>query len=115
MVPYYKDVTGINWQAALARVEGKESILFVMLQLFKKNYSDFADQLRINYRDDDWPSAKRAAHTLIGVAGSLSADELHEKAVELQATILLRENYEDQVDEIAAEIKRIVVCIPDEG
>lgn len=113
--PYYQGIAAIDWKGALARVEGKESILLVMLQLFKKNYSDFADLLRINHREGDWVAAKRAAHTLIGVAGSLSAEALHAGAVKLQTTILLNENYEDQIAEIAAEIERIIVCIPDEA
>lgn len=114
-IPYYQGIAAIDWEGALARVEGKESILLVMLQLFKKNYSDFADLLRINHREGDWVAAKRAAHTLIGVAGSLSAITLHAGAVKLQSTILLNENYEDQIAEIAAEIERIIVCIPDEA
>lgn len=113
--PYYQGISAIDWVGALARVEGKESILLVMLQLFKKNYSDFADLLWIHHRDGDWVAAKRAAHTLIGVAGSLSAEALHAGAVKLQATILLNENYEDQIAEIAAEIESIIVCIPDEA
>ena len=110
-----KSISGIDWESALTRVEGKESILLVMLQLFRKNYSDFADQLWVHHREGDWVTANRAAHTLIGVAGSLSADALHAGAVKLQSTILLKENYEDQLVEIAAEIQRIIVCIPDEA
>ncbi len=113
--PYYQGIAAIDWEGALARVEGKESILLVMLQLFKKNYSDFADLLWVHHREGDWVAAKRAAHTLIGVAGSLSAEALHAGAVKLQATILLNENYEDQIAEIASEIESIIVCIPDEA
>ncbi|OAS18443.1 response regulator [Paenibacillus oryzisoli] len=113
-LPYYQGIAAIDWKGALARVEGKESILLVMLQLFKKNYSDFAAQLWVHHREGDWVAAKRAAHTLIGVAGSLSADALHAGAVKLQSTIVQNENYESQIAEIAAEIERIIVCIPDE-
>ncbi|WP_141692521.1 response regulator [Paenibacillus pectinilyticus] len=113
-IPYYKKITSMDWESALARVEGKESILFVMLQLFKKNYSDFAEQLLINYRDGDWVAAKRAAHTLIGVAGSLSADSLYTAAVKLETAILLKENYTVLLEVIAADIERIIGYIPDE-
>ncbi|MDR6554903.1 response regulator [Paenibacillus qinlingensis] len=113
--PYYQGIAAIDWEGALARVEGKESILLVMLQLFKKNYSDFADQLREYQREEDWVAAKRAAHTLIGVAGSLSADALHAEAVKLQSAIVVKANYVEQLAEIEAEIKRIIVCIPDEA
>lgn len=114
-LPYYQSIAAIDWKGALGRVEGKESILLVMLQLFKKNYSDFAAQLWVHYREGDWVAAKRAAHTLIGVAGSLSAEALHAGAVKLQSTIVQNENYENQIAEIAAEIERIIVCIPDEA
>lgn len=113
--PYYKHIGAIDWESALARVEGKEGILLVMLQLFKKNYTDFAGQFAAYRRDEDWVSAKRAAHSLTGVAGSLSADHLYTLAVNLETAMLLKEDYDKLLAEVAAVIESIVVCIPEEG
>jgi two-component system sensor histidine kinase/response regulator len=114
VAPFYQHIGAIDWESALARVEGKEGILLVMLKLFKKNYTDFADQFTAYRRDEDWVSAKRAAHSLIGVAGSLSADKLYTLAVNLETAILLKEDYEELLAKAAAEIESIIVGIPED-
>ncbi|NRF94138.1 response regulator [Paenibacillus frigoriresistens] len=111
---FYKQIEAIDWQAALARLEGKESILIVMLQLFKKNYTTFVEQLMLSILEEDWKAAKRAIHTLIGVAGSISANRLHEAASYLELAIMQKDEFHDQLIEVAEEIKRITAFIPDE-
>lgn len=114
-IHFYKHIEAIDWQAALARLEGKESILIVMLQLFKKNYTIFVEQLTLSILDEDWKSVKRAIHTLIGVAGSISANRLHEAASYLELAVLQKDDLHDQLIEVAAEIERIITFIPNEA
>ncbi|MDR6881507.1 response regulator [Bacillus sp. 3255] len=111
---FYMDIEAIDWRAALARVEGKASILTVMLHLFKKNYSGFAEQLIAHLREGDTVSAKRAVHTLLGVAGSLSADGLREATARLELAIAESTDLHVPLAAVAAEIERIIAGIPDE-
>ncbi|RTE09588.1 response regulator [Paenibacillus whitsoniae] len=111
---YYKGIAAIDWREALARVEGKVSILTTMLGMFKKNYADFAEQLLIQHHRGDEAAVKRAVHTLIGVAGSISAGRLREAALALEQQILQGENLLEGLAQVADEIVRITVHIPDE-
>lgn len=114
-IDFYKHIEAIDWQAALDRLEGKESILIVMLQLFKKNYTTFVEQLTLSILEEDWKAVKRAIHTLIGIAGSISANRLHEAASYLELAILQRIDFHDQLIEVAEEIERITTFIPNEA
>ncbi|UKS27577.1 response regulator [Paenibacillus sp. HWE-109] len=104
---FYKRIEAIDWRTALARLEGKEAILMVMLQLFKRNYTTFAEQVTDSMRNQDWAAAKRAVHTLIGVAGSLSANDLHEAACRLETAILLRDDFFVPLRDVTVQIERI--------
>ncbi|MDF2651708.1 MAG: multi-sensor hybrid histidine kinase, partial [Paenibacillus sp.] len=114
-IHFYRHIEAIDWQTALARLEGKESILIVMLQLFKKNYTTFVEQLTLSILDEDWKAVKRAIHTLIGVAGSISANRLHEAASYLELAVLQKDDFHDQLIEVAEEIERIITFIPNEA
>lgn len=112
---FYMRIEAMDWQAALARIEGKVSILTVMLHLFKKNYSSFAEQFTANWNNGDMVSAQRAVHTLLGVAGSLSANDLREAAVKLELAITENADISLPLAAVNAEIKRMTAAIPDEG
>ena len=64
------------YEEALTRLNGKERILQHMLQLFDQEYADFGMRLGVALQAGDYQLAHRLAHTLKGVAGSLSARRL---------------------------------------
>ncbi|MEC0232111.1 response regulator [Paenibacillus alba] len=112
---FYTSIEAIDWKAALARLEGKEFILIVMLQMFKRNYAGFADQLNESIRKEDWSAANRAIHTLIGVAGSLSANDLYAAVCALEASLLQQGDIAGYLREVTEEIERISAFIPEEA
>ncbi|MFS0724509.1 response regulator [Paenibacillus sp. 1P07SE] len=64
------------YEEALARLNGKETILQHMLQLFDREYADYGVRLGVALQAGDDQLAYRLVHTLKGVAGSLSARRL---------------------------------------
>lgn len=65
---------GIDYDSALRRMMGKESLYYRFLKKFADdpNYRDFQDGLR----EKDPEKAFRAAHTLKGLGANLGMDEL---------------------------------------
>ena len=78
---------GFCYEEALARLNGKESILQHMLQLFDREYADYGVRLGVALQAGDYPLAHRLAHTLKGVAGSLAARRLMSISAELEAQL----------------------------
>ncbi|QHW31601.1 response regulator [Paenibacillus rhizovicinus] len=79
-----RGIEGLRLQEALQRVNGKRDILTHMLKLFLKDYRTFEERLYETVDAGDYATARRMAHTLKGVAGNLSADELSASAHRLE-------------------------------
>ncbi len=77
----------IDWEDALDRVNGKESILRHMLRSFGKEYDGFAEVLRGKLEVGDRAEAAKLLHTLKGVAGNLSARAVFAAAESLESAI----------------------------
>ncbi|MBB6693088.1 response regulator [Cohnella xylanilytica] len=77
----------IDWEDALDRVNGKESILRHMLRTFGQEYDGFADVLRGKLEGGEGDAAAKLLHTLKGVAGNLSARAVFAAAESLEAAI----------------------------
>lgn len=82
-------VAGMDMESALARVNGKLSILQHMMEQFMLDYDSFADQLRMMVKQSELTIVKRMAHTIKGAAGYLSANELLDAVYELERTLKL--------------------------
>ncbi|UVI30836.1 response regulator [Paenibacillus spongiae] len=80
-------IPGLNEEAALERVNGKREILGHMLKLFVRDYVQFNTRMEEALRSGDYALARRMAHTLKGVAGNLSAEELAAAADQLEALL----------------------------
>lgn len=74
----------IDWDDALARVNGKEAILRHMLRSFTMEYNGFMDELRAKLAAGQRSDAGKLLHTLKGVAGNLSALPLFAAAEALE-------------------------------
>ncbi|WP_200844881.1 Hpt domain-containing protein, partial [Novosphingobium sp. 18052] len=71
-------------QAALLRVNGKASLLHKLIVTFAATYAGAPDQLRAQIASGLLPDARRLAHSLKGVAGSLELPALQEAASNLE-------------------------------
>ncbi|WP_229692102.1 response regulator [Paenibacillus radicis (ex Gao et al. 2016)] len=94
-------VEGIDLDAALARVNGKQMILLHMLDQFESDYSDFMDKLEANLQSGQLSTVKRMLHTLKGASSHLSAHSIACEAGALEA-VVKREPFEEQGWEEAA-------------
>ncbi|ULL14538.1 response regulator [Paenibacillus sp. H1-7] len=81
------DLTGIHLERVLQRLNGKLPILLHILNHFEREYRDFTGRLQSQLASGDVAEAKRAVHTLKGVAGNLAADGLFEAAAGIESAL----------------------------
>jgi CheY-like chemotaxis protein len=104
---------GIDIEAALARVAGKMEILVAMLKKFARNHHRAVDDIRSAIGRGEMELAKRLAHTLKGVSGSIGADGLHQAARELE-TVIKQESaaqWASRLDAADLELARVLDAI----
>ncbi|MCG8470613.1 MAG: response regulator [Desulfobacterales bacterium] len=82
---------GLNLDEGLKRLGGSWEIYTKILLEFKKEYAGFSQTFRKILTQKRWDEAKRAAHTLKGVAGNISAEELHLASKSLEEAILAKD------------------------
>jgi len=75
---------GINIEAALKRLRGNKKLLSNIIKQFAEDYTDMTDIIRRDLSLDDKASALRKTHTLKGVAGNISAEEVYALAIKLE-------------------------------
>jgi CheY-like chemotaxis protein len=78
---------GIDKAMALKRLGGNAALLQQILATFLHDHHDDAQNIRRALESDDMQLAKRIAHTLKGVAGSVGAIEVQPAAAALDAAL----------------------------
>jgi two-component system, sensor histidine kinase and response regulator len=83
---------GIDLDAAMKRMVGNRALLERLLGEFYRNYGDggaplFSEAGRAAIRDGDGGAALDYLHTLKGVAGNLSARDLHDACQDLETAV----------------------------
>jgi len=107
----------INIGSALARLGGNQKLYLRLLRMFRESQRTTVDSLLAAIEGDDLELARRLAHTLKGVAGTIGADELAEAARQLEAAIveqdelLIRETVAETKDKLSAVLGSIVELI----
>ncbi|MET0238256.1 MAG: response regulator [Sphingobium sp.] len=77
--------------AALARMNGKRPLLRKLIVNFGESYANVAEELRAQIAAGQLAEARRHAHTLKGVSGSLELAEVHSVAAGLERAIAAEE------------------------
>ena len=83
---------GVNTAKGLAVTQNNHKLYRKLLNKFSDNQKDFEAMFLQAQRDSDPDSAARCAHTLNGVAGSIGAIGVQEKAKELEAACDAKKN-----------------------
>lgn len=78
------DLKPFDSAAALLRVNGKKALLDKLIRDFAQTYRSVVGELRVQIATGLAPGARRLAHTLKGVAGSLELAELHKTAARIE-------------------------------
>jgi CheY-like chemotaxis protein/HPt (histidine-containing phosphotransfer) domain-containing protein len=82
---------GIDLQTGLSHVNGKEERLLKLMQKFSRDQADVPEKIRRALSDGEKELARRLAHTLKGLAGTVGAKDLQEAARKLEAALKKRE------------------------
>ena len=106
---------GIDIEDGLRRVGGNRGLFSSLLKAFHRDYRDTTATIKQALIGNDSELAERGAHTIKGLAGNLSANELRGAAAILEENI--RKGHLDNIDEVLAtfEYKLMVVIRSIEG
>ena len=88
--PLPEVIPGIETEAALERLHGNHTLLRSLLFEFHRDYRKTARYVRTSLqgkREDDKRSAARLIHTVKGLAGNISAQQLFDKASALEQAL----------------------------
>ncbi|MFC1650882.1 PAS domain S-box protein [Candidatus Latescibacterota bacterium] len=81
------EMVGIDVEAGIKRVGGNRKLYRDLLLKFRTNYTETVDNIQSAMDKGDIELAQRLAHTVKGVSGNISADDLHKKATALDADL----------------------------
>jgi PAS domain S-box-containing protein len=95
---------GIDMVAGLRYVQGKESLYRSLLGKFLRNYKEFGKTFADARADEDSQAAQRCAHTLKGVAATIGAVGVSEKAKALESACE-RGEPDAEVDRLLGEVE----------
>jgi PAS domain S-box-containing protein len=87
MKPLPSEMPGLDIQAGLAIVSGKEKLYRKLLGKFERDYSHSAEIIRKAWENGELKEAERQAHTVKGVAASIGAKSLSDSAEEIESAI----------------------------
>jgi PAS domain S-box-containing protein len=87
---------GIDISSALKRLGGNTKLLVRLLKMFSHDYAGTTEEIKAALNSNNMEKALRLAHTVKGVAGNLSAEELRKAASELEKSIM--QQPQDSVD-----------------
>ena len=108
-------IEGLDVKGGLSRVLNKRDLYERLLRQFTTGpESRIVEAIRAQLGDGDHQAAERAAHSLKGVAGTLGAGELHQRAAGLEAAIKEGQSdaaIEKHLERVRQELTRIIAGI----
>ena len=96
-------VKALNWDIALARVDGDLHLLIELSTIFLQDCPRLLDAARASIQNDDYIDLERTAHTLSGRLAFFGLHRARERALKLQMTG--RKKDSDHALEAFAEIE----------
>jgi signal transduction histidine kinase/HPt (histidine-containing phosphotransfer) domain-containing protein/BarA-like signal transduction histidine kinase len=94
----FSELPGIDIEGALRRLSGNRKLFVSLLKGFYRDFRKATDEIRQALQGNDLEVAERMAHTVKGVAGNLSADELRGVAAVLEENI--RNRNLDKIEDV---------------
>ncbi len=100
-------------QEAIKNLGGLEAAYYKHVGKFQSNYKDSAMQIRQFLSDENYEEAKRLAHSVKGLAGTLGMSGLHQAAGALEQSISERASKtEEQLEHYQLELKAVLFADP---
>jgi two-component system, sensor histidine kinase and response regulator len=110
-------VSGLDVGAGLKRVMGKRDFYERLVRSFVTGEeAESVATIRRQLKDGDTEAAERTAHSLKGVAGTLGADELQQRAGKLETSIHDKQTHSEIENELVLvdeELIRLITAIQD--
>ena len=100
---------GMDTEAALERLRGNWKLFRKITAQFQRDYGTAAAEMEEALERGDAQAAERLAHTVKGIAGNLSAMELHVVAGELETATRLGKT--DGLDDLAARFRNALETV----
>lgn len=82
-----ESLPGIDLESGLKRIGGNKKLFRKILNEFLKTYENVATEIKDSFNANDTELLTRTVHTLKGVAGNFSANDLQKAALQLETTI----------------------------
>lgn len=103
-----ESIPGLDLQAGIGRVNGNSKLYRKLLVDFGNNYTSYPSDIRKALAENNREEAKRYAHTLKGVAGNISADEIHGIAAQLEQALTkdAGDNPDSLISDLDAALKK---------
>lgn len=103
----------IGREDAIKNLGGLESIYYKHVEKFKVNYTDSADHIAALLAEKNYDEARRLAHSIKGLGGTLGMLDVMETSAELERAIQKGEAYDltVELENFAAELKAAIEAI----
>jgi len=107
------DCESINVNEALIRIGGNKKLYKRLLLLFNSDHSRDCAAIRIAIQENDLELARRLAHTLKGVAGTIGANDLRSAAKNLETELAIGDlsNMEFLLSDLDQKLAIVVAVI----
>ena len=103
------NITGLNIEAALDRMNNKKKLYLSILKKFYINNQDFIVELKTTLIKNEYKTAQRLIHTFKGITGNIGADSLHKRAKIVETRILGKNSKrsKEEIDKMEEELMEL--------
>jgi len=105
-VDSYLFLDGVDVRNALNNMNGDQDLYLRVLEDSYKRFRDIAGQIQAELDGNNLDTAKRLAHTVKGVSGTMGANALHKKSLDLESAIANNET--DRISKVTGSFSREV-------
>ena len=105
---------GIDTQSGLFRVGGNAKLLRSLLVKFAETHAPFVADIQEAMAKGNTQQARRMAHTLKGVAGTIGALRLQALAAALESSLLFPPGFTEELNLVLGSIHRLTSSSPEE-
>ena len=107
-------ICGIDAEAALHRLGGNYKLFCKLLKKFSNSHSKTVETIRIELVKNEFKTAERLAHTLIGSSGDIGARDVYSAAVAMESEIHsgISDNAEAILGKLDEAMKKVLYFIP---
>src|SRR4029079_6193348 len=87
--------------SALRRIRGNRQLYGRLLESFRTQHSNAAEEIQSLIRAQKWPEAERAAHSMKSISGNIGATPLSRAAREIESA--LRKGQHDTLEKLLGD------------